>query len=185
MATRQRELGNRKKIPSTSATFSLNLAIAGLSTTATTATIATKSTEKNIAKVTDQSQVSRGKAPTLSPTSLFFMRSHAQPIVLACHRARWLVRSWASIGPAATWVLSGDGGVNTGEWTAAAIAEKANAAEGAVRLLSLAVDHLSYLNTARPFLAGCVAYWLWEHGRVRAHVRDLLTGGSGRGGVPT
>lgn len=71
--------------------------------------------------------------------------------------------------------------MRTGELTAASVAEKVNAAEGAMRLLSLAVDHLSYLNTARPFLAGCVAYWLWEHGGVRAHVRDLLAGGGGGG----
>lgn len=60
------------------------------------------------------------------------------------------------------------------------VAEKASAAEGAVRLLSLAVDHIGYLRTAKPFLAGCVAYWLWEHEGVRAHVGELLWRGSGK-----
>lgn len=63
---------------------------------------------------------------------------------------------------------------------ATSVAEKANAAEGAVRLLSLAVDHLSYLRTAKPFLAGCVAYWLWEHGGVRAYIGELLWRGRGK-----
>ena len=51
-----------------------------------------------------------------------------------------------------------------------------NASEAAVRRLSLAVDHLSYLRTAKPFLAGCIAYSLWEHGGVRSHVRDVARG---------
>lgn len=45
-----------------------------------------------------------------------------------------------------------------------------------MRRLSLAVDHLSYLRTAKPFLAGCIAYWLWEHEGVRAHVGELAQG---------
>lgn len=104
--------------------------------------------------------------PDTPPTTLFFMRSHAQPIVLACHRTRWLVLSWASTGPHAAETLqrATDPG---------SVAESARAAEAAVRRLSLAVDHLSYLRAARPFLAGCVAYWLWEHGGVRAHVGML------------
>lgn len=56
-----------------------------------------------------------------------------------------------------------------------------------MRRLSLAVDHLSYLRTAKPFLAGCIAYWLWEHGGVRAHVgelaRGIARGGDGGSGV--
>lgn len=122
-----------------------------------------------------------GTFPEMPPTSLFFMRSHAQPIVLACHRTRWLVLSWASTGPRSEEALrqrAADRG---------ALAESVRAAEAAVRRLSLAVDHLSYLRTARPFLAGCVAYWLWEHGGVRAHVGRLARGfsptdgGSGSG----
>lgn len=110
-----------------------------------------------------------GTFPETPPTSLFFMRSHAQPIVLACHRTRWLVLSWASTGPRSEEALrrAADRG---------ALAESVRAAEAAVRRLSLAVDHLSYLRTARPFLAGCVAYWLWEHGGVRAHVGRLARG---------
>lgn len=103
------------------------------------------------------------------PTTLFFMRSHAQPIILACHRTRWLVLSWASTGPPSAEALQR-------ATDPASVAESARAVEAAVRRLSLAVDHLSYLRTARPFLAGCIAYWLWEHGGVRAHVGRLARG---------
>lgn len=127
-----------------------------------------------------------GSAPETPPTTLFFMRSHAQPIVLACHRTRWLVLSWASTGPPSAEALQR-------ATDPASVAESARAAEGAVRRLSLAVDHLSYLRTAKPFLAGCVAYWLWEHGGVRAHVGRLARGfaacgddgGGGGGGEAT
>lgn len=106
------------------------------------------------------------------PTTLFFMRSHAQSIVLACHRTRWLVHSWASTGPALAVRAARDNATAT-RTQSAAIAGTVRAAEGAVRLLSLAVDHLSYLRTAKPYLAGCVAYWLWERGGVRAHTGEL------------
>ena len=121
--------------------------------------------------------------PDTPPTTLFFMRSHAQAIVLACHRTRWLVLSWASTGPPSAEALQR-------ATDPASVAGSARAAEAAVRRLSMAVDHLSYLRAARPFLAGCVAYWLWEHGGVRAHVgrlargrlaRDDDAGGNGKG----
>ena len=85
-----------------------------------------------------------------SPTMLFFMRSHAQPVVLACQRTRWLVLSWAA----------SDSLASAGE-------------EAAVRRLSLAVDHLSHLRTGNPLLAACLASWLWEHGGVRSRVGAL------------
>ncbi len=116
-----------------------------------------------------------GSVPETPPTTLFYMRSHAQPMVLACHRTRWLVLSWASSGPSAAEALQR-------ATDPALVADSARAAEAAVRRLSLAVDHLSYLRTAKPFLAGCVAYWLWEHGGVRAHVGSLARGGGGGGG---
>ncbi|CAM9228135.1 unnamed protein product, partial [Hapterophycus canaliculatus] len=117
-----------------------------------------------------------GSFPETPPTTLFFMRSHAQPIILACHRTRWLVRSWASAGPASAEALQR-------ATDPASLSGSVRAAEAAVRRLSLAVDHLSYLRTARPLLAGCVAYWLWEHGGVRAHVWRLARGGrADRGG---
>lgn len=103
------------------------------------------------------------------PTALFFTSSHAQPTVLACHRTRWLVLSWAAEGPASARALRSARGT-------AAVAEAVRAAEASVRLLSHAVDHLSYLSTTKPFLAGCVAYWLWEHGGVRAHLGELARG---------
>ncbi|CAM9533516.1 unnamed protein product [Scytosiphon promiscuus] len=115
-----------------------------------------------------------GSFPETPPTTLFFMRSHAQPTILACHRTRWLVLSWASAGPASAEALQR-------ATDPSSLAESVRAAEGAVRRLSLAVDHLSYLRTARPLLAGCVAYWLWEHGGVRTHVGRLARGGIGHG----
>ncbi|CAB1100113.1 unnamed protein product [Ectocarpus sp. CCAP 1310/34] len=123
----------------------------------------------NGAGAAEGSVVLPGTFPESPPTSLFFMRSHAQPIVLACHRTRWLVLSWASTGPRSEEALrrAADRG---------ALAESVRATEAAVRRLALAVDHLSYLRTARPGLAGCVAYWLWEHGGVRAHVGRLARG---------
>lgn len=129
---------------------------------------------------TQETQLAPADAPpeTPRPTTLFFMRSHAQPIVLACHRTRWLVLSWASTGPASVKSLAR--ATDPGS-----ILDAAKASEAAVRRLSLAVDHLSYLRTAKPFLAGCIAYSLWEHGGVRAHVRDLARGvahGRGKGG---
>ncbi|CAM9437484.1 unnamed protein product [Ectocarpus sp. 4 AP-2014] len=135
----------------------------------------------NGAGAAEGSVVLPGTFPESPPTSLFFMRSHAQPIVLACHRTRWLVLSWASTGPRSEEALRR--AVDRG-----ALAESVRATEAAVRRLSLAVDHLSYLRTARPVLAGCVAYWLWEHGGVRVHVGRLARGfaptdGSGSGSI--
>lgn len=84
-----------------------------------------------------------------------------------------MVRSWAAIGPAAA---RDTAKAESAIRPLSSVAEKARAAEGAVRLLSLAVDHLSYLRTAKPFLAACVGYWLWEHGGVRAHAGELARG---------
>lgn len=118
--------------------------------------------ESTLSSTTDVAQADRTeKLPTKhdddyvdrsasSPTTLFFMRSHAQPIVLACHRTRWLVLSWSADGP------------------------DASVREASVRRLSLAVDHLSYLRTTKPFLAACVANWLWEHGGLRSHIGALV-----------
>ena len=133
--------------------------------------------EGSKAAADDTQLVSTDAPPEAAPTTLFLMRSHAQPIVLACHRARWLVLSWASTGPASVESLER-------ATDAESTVEAAKASEAAVRRLSLAVDHLSYLRTARPFLAGCIAYSLWEHGGVRSHVRDLARGlahGRGKG----
>lgn len=79
--------------------------------------------------------------------------------------------SWAAAGPVSADALRRANGH-------AAITEAVRAGESAVRRLSLAVDHLSYLRTAKPFLAGCVAYWLWEHRGIRAYVRQLAHDGS-------
>lgn len=124
----------------------------------------------------DAEEATTAEAREASPTTLFFMRSHAQPIVLACHRTRWLVVAWSSAGPSSAAAV-----VSAAE--PASITEAARAAEAAVHRLSLAVDHLSYLRTVKPFLAGCVAYWLWEHGGLRSHVGDLARGlvGAARG----
>lgn len=131
--------------------------------------------EGSAAAADDALLVPTDTAPDTPPTALFFMRSHAQPLVLACHRTRWLVLSWASTGPASVELLER-------ATDAESIVEAAKASEAAVRRLSLAVDHLSYLRTAKPFLAGCIACSLWEHGGVRSHVRDLARGlAHGRG----
>lgn len=135
------------------------------STTTTTATSGTNNTGAAAG-----GSLPAGSFPETPPTTLFFMRSHAQPIVLACHRTRWLVLSWASAGPASAEALQRATDPKS-------LAGSVRAAEAAVRRLSLAVDHLSYLRTARPLLAGCVAYWLWEHGGVRAHVGKLASAG--------
>lgn len=117
-------------------------------------------------------------APESSPTTIFFMRSHAQPTILACHRTRWLVLSWASTGSASTEALGHT--TNNPSSVTESVVESVGAEEAAVRRLSLAVDHLSYLRTSKPFLAGCVAYWLWEHGGIRSHVGELARGQYGR-----
>ncbi|KAG5191497.1 Rab3 GTPase-activating protein regulatory subunit N-terminus-domain-containing protein [Tribonema minus] len=80
-----------------------------------------------------------GAAAAQGRTLLWFFPAHAQPLLLACHRARWLMMSWAAMA-------RGGGGAD------------------ALQPLGAAVEHLSYVGAVHRALAGAVAYRLWNSG---------------------
>ncbi|CAM9317174.1 unnamed protein product [Discosporangium mesarthrocarpum] len=117
-----------------------------------------------------------GHSPQPPVTSLFSMRSHAQPLVLACHRVRWLVLLWAYASQPARGNSRGRGE----EWGVAASRAGAGAGLGVdgegLHALSLAVDHLGHIRSVNPVLAAFLAYTLWEGGGIRAHISESILG---------